>query len=50
MTFLKHVQGDNFQKIRKDDEPGEMIVFERDKTGKVTRYSQHGNYSNKMRD
>ncbi len=50
MTLLKHVKGDYFQRIRKDDEPGEMIVFERDETGKVTRYSQHGNYSNKMRD
>ncbi|WP_297694058.1 DUF3471 domain-containing protein [uncultured Eudoraea sp.] len=50
MTFLKHVDGDNFQKIRKDEEPGEMIVFERDETGKVTRYSQHGNYSTKIRD
>jgi CubicO group peptidase (beta-lactamase class C family) len=50
MTFLKHVKGDNFQKIRTDDEPGEMVVFERDETGKVNRYSQHGNYSNKMRD
>jgi CubicO group peptidase (beta-lactamase class C family) len=50
MTFLKHVEGDNFQKIRKDEEPGEMIVFERDDTGKVTRYSQHGNYSTKIGD
>jgi CubicO group peptidase (beta-lactamase class C family) len=50
MTFLKHVKGDNFQKIRTDDEPGEMVVFERDETGKVNRYSQHGNYSNKIRD
>ena len=50
MTFLKHVKGDHFQKIRSDDEPGEMVVFERDETGKVNRYSQHGNYSNKMRD
>jgi len=50
MIFLKHVEGDNFQKIRKDEEPGEMILFERDETGKVSRYSQHGNYSNKISD
>ena len=49
MIFLKHVEGDRFQKIRKDKEPGEIIVFERDKAGKVTRYSQHGNYSNKIK-
>ena len=50
MIFLKHVEGDRFQKIRKDEEPGEIIVFERDEAGKVTRYSQHGNYSNKIRN
>ena len=50
MTFLKYVEGDSFQKIRKDEEPGEMIVFERDETGKITKYSQHGNYSNKIRN
>lgn len=50
MIFLKHVEGDSFQKIRKDKEPGEMIVFERDETGKITKYSQHGNYSTKIRN
>lgn len=50
MVFFKHIEGDRFQKIRKDNEPGEMIIFERDTSGKITRYSQHGNYSNKMKD
>lgn len=50
MVFFKHVKGDSFQKIRDDEEPGEMIVFERDPSGKITKYSQHGNYSTKIKN
>lgn len=50
MIFFKHVKGDSFQKIRDDEEPGEMIVFERDPSGKITKYSQHGNYSTKIKN
>ena len=50
MTLLKHVSGDVFRRIRRDDELGEEVVFERDKqTGKITRMWEHSNYSVKLK-
>lgn len=48
MTFLKHIEGDTFRRIRSNKELGETIVFQRDQSGMVISYSQHGNYSMKM--
>ncbi|MBX2875201.1 MAG: hypothetical protein KTR30_23995, partial [Saprospiraceae bacterium] len=48
LTFLKHIEGDTFRRIRADKELGETIVFQRDRSGKVISYSQHGNYSQKI--
>lgn len=45
MTLLKHVEGDTFRRIRRDETLGEEFVFERDeKTGKITRIRSHSNY------
>ena len=48
MTFYKHIKGDTFRRIRNNNELGETLIFERDKKGKVIRYKQHDNYSNKI--
>jgi CubicO group peptidase (beta-lactamase class C family) len=48
LTTFKYVDRDIFQRIRKDDEPGEKIYFERDENGKITKFKQHGNYSIKI--
>jgi CubicO group peptidase (beta-lactamase class C family) len=48
MTLLKHVKGDTFRRVRRDGSLGEEVLFERDKNGKVTRYLQHNNYSEKI--
>ena len=48
LTFFKHIGGDNFQRIREDNELGEMVLFERDENGKVIRFKQHGNFSVKV--
>ena len=45
MTFFKHIEGDTFRRLRKDDELGETLVFERDDNGNVVRMQRHGNYS-----
>jgi CubicO group peptidase (beta-lactamase class C family) len=49
LTRLKHVEGDTFRRIRSDDELGEEIIFERDASGAVTGYRQHGNLSRRIR-
>jgi hypothetical protein len=50
MTLLKHVTGDIFQKIRRDESLGEEFIFERDlKTGKVTKMWANSNYSVKLK-
>jgi hypothetical protein len=33
ITFYKHIEGAIFRKIRDDQELGETLIFERDKTG-----------------
>lgn len=45
LSKLRHIQGDTFRRIRSDEELGEEIVFERDASGAVTGYRQHGNLS-----
>ena len=50
MTLLHHVEGDTFRRIRRDDELGEAVVFQRDeKTGRITRMRLHSNYLLKLR-
>jgi len=49
LTMLKHIEGDTFRRVRKDETLGEEVVFERDKSGKVFRMWQHSNYENKIR-
>lgn len=48
MTFYKHIEGDTFRRIRKNDELGEELVFERDASGRIVRQQSHGNYSSKI--
>ncbi len=45
MTKFRYIEGDTFRRVRGDGTLGETLVFERDETGKITRYSQHGNYT-----
>ena len=47
MTLFKHVDGDTFRRVRDDGELGETLVFERNDTGQITRYKNHGNYYSK---
>jgi CubicO group peptidase (beta-lactamase class C family) len=49
LTLLKHIEGDTFRRLRRDETLGEEVIFERDETGKVVRMWQHSNYENKMR-
>ena len=44
MQLYKHVEGDKFQRIRKDKNPGEVLLFERDEKGKIYRMKEHANY------
>lgn len=48
-TLLKHFKENTFRRIREDKKPGEEVVFERDKTGNVTRMLWHSNYENKLK-
>jgi hypothetical protein len=50
MTMLKHVEGDTFQRMRDDGEPGETVTFQRNDQGQVVSYEQHGNYTRKMEE
>jgi CubicO group peptidase (beta-lactamase class C family) len=45
LTKFRHIEGDTFRRVREDGELGETLVFERDASGKITRYIQHGNYT-----
>lgn len=49
MILLKHIGGDTFRRLRKDETLGEEVVFERDEEGKVIRMWRHSNYENKIR-
>lgn len=49
MILLKHIHGDVFRRIRRDEGLGEEIIFERDpSTGKVVRMWRHSNYSDRL--
>lgn len=50
LTLFKHIEGDTFRRIRDDGTPGEELVFERDKSGKVTRFIRHSNYYPRLKD
>ena len=50
MTRLKHIEGDTFKKVRRDDELGETIQFYRNENGEITHYSQHQNNYIKLSD
>ena len=49
LTLLKHIKGDTFRRIRRDETLGEEVVFERDEAGEVIRMWQHSTYSDKIR-
>jgi CubicO group peptidase (beta-lactamase class C family) len=49
LKLFKHTEGDTFQRVLDDGELGEAVIFERDAKGKVYRYSQHGNYTYKIK-
>jgi hypothetical protein len=46
---MKWVEGLRFQRIRSNGEPGEEITFEVAPDGRVLRFKQHGNYTDKVR-
>jgi CubicO group peptidase (beta-lactamase class C family) len=48
LTLLKHIKGDTFRRIRRDETLGEEVVFERDASGKVIRMWQHSTYADKI--
>jgi CubicO group peptidase (beta-lactamase class C family) len=49
MTLFEHIEGDTFRRVRTDKELGETIVFQRNKKGEIQSYSQHGNYSKRIK-
>lgn len=49
LTLLKHIKGDIFRRIRKDETLGEEVIFERDDSGKVVHMWRNSNYRNKIR-
>jgi len=49
MGLLKHIEGDTFRRLRRDETQGAEVVFERDETGKVVRFWEHSNFQNKIR-
>lgn len=48
LTRLGHDGGDVFYVVRSDGERGHDVIFQRDATGRVESYSQHGNYSRRI--
>jgi CubicO group peptidase (beta-lactamase class C family) len=49
MTLLKYEKDDTFRRIRKNKELAERVIFERDKSGKVTRMHWNNNYRKKLK-
>ena len=41
MVLLKHIEGDRFHTVRKDEQAGHEVVFRRDKSGQVTHIIHH---------
>ena len=48
LMFFKHIEGDIFQRIRKDKTLGETLTFIRDKDGKIEKIEHHGNFLTKI--
>ena len=44
MVPLKHVEGDQFHTVRKDEQAGHEVLFRRDESGQVTHIIYHGNH------
>lgn len=49
LTKLEQIGDNRFRRMRKDGDPGEEIVFELDKSGKVQSMKQHSNYWPKVK-
>ena len=49
LTLYRHIEGDVFRRIRKDDTLGEELVFERDESRRVHRMWRNSNYSVKQK-
>ena len=49
MGLLKHIEGDTFRRLRRDDALGAEVIFERDETGEVVRFWEHSNFQDKIR-
>jgi CubicO group peptidase (beta-lactamase class C family) len=49
LTELKRVEGNIFRRVRDDGELGEEVIFEVGDDGKITRFVQHSQYSNRIR-
>ncbi len=49
LTELRHDEADVFYRVRSDDERGEDVIFHRDDRGQVVSFSQHGNFSRRLR-
>lgn len=47
-SLYKHIEGDLFKRLRKDDELGEAVRFHRDAQGKIQYYEQHGNLTHRI--
>lgn len=41
MVLLKHIEGDRFHTVRKDEQAGHEVVFRRDESGQVTHIIHH---------
>lgn len=50
MSVMKKQEGDRFTRVRKNEEQGEEIRFERNGEGKVIKYWQHNNFYRKTGD
>ncbi len=48
ITFLKKIEGNTFRRVRDDETLGEEFIFEKDNSGKVTKYWRHSNFSTKI--
>ena len=49
LVKLRHIEGNQFKRIRDDEELGEEIVFEVGRDGQVIRVHRHSNYWTKVR-
>ncbi|MBN1221999.1 MAG: serine hydrolase [Candidatus Aminicenantes bacterium] len=49
MGLLKHIEGDTFRRLRKDETLGAEVVFERNESSRVVRFWEHSNFHNKIK-